>query len=120
MMAAPRFDWLLNRPSRPGWAQVWKQQAVERGEMEAHEVVGALPFPSQAAAERYDMMPSGPFVCTYPPCPHDRPSTAQHSCRRFLLDAHAHEPGFPVRVHSLGVAGAHVVSFPAAAAGACI
>lgn len=102
-----------------GCGQVWKQQAVERGELEAHEEVGALPFPSQAAAERY--------ACIHVPLPMHTTlgrslsppplSTHTHSCRRFLLDAHAHEPGFPVRVHSLDVADAHMVSFPAAAAG---
>lgn len=50
--------------------------------------------------------------------PHARIHTYTHSCRRFLLDAHAQEPGFPVRVHSLGVGDAYVVSFPAKAAGA--
>ena len=40
--------------------QVWKQQAVEAGEVGAHEVVGALPFPSLAAAERYV---GGSFRC---------------------------------------------------------
>jgi hypothetical protein len=48
--------------------------------------------------------------------PTNQPTTTSR-CRRFLLDAHAHEPGFPVAVHPLNVADAHMVSFPAKAAG---
>lgn len=40
-------------PKLPPPPQVWKQRAVEAGEVGAHEVVGALPLPSRAAAERW-------------------------------------------------------------------
>jgi len=87
VLGYPRF---VYHPFVKQLVDVWKAHAVETGAMEAHEVVGALPFPSQGTAER---------------------------CRRFLQDAHAHEPGFPVGVHPVGVLDTYMVTFPAFAAG---
>lgn len=87
VLGYPRF---VYHPYIKQLVDVWKAHAVETGALQAHEVVGALPFPSRGTAER---------------------------CRKFLQDAHAHEPGFPVGVHAVGVLDTCMVTFPAKAAG---
>jgi len=86
LLGYPRF---VYHPFVKQLVDLWKAGAVESGAVAGHEIVEALPFPSMGSAER---------------------------CRRFLLEAHKHEPGFPVGIHSLGVLDTHVVSFPAMAA----
>ncbi|KAM3573036.1 hypothetical protein VYU27_004969 [Nannochloropsis oceanica] len=87
VLGYPRF---VYHPFVKQLVDVWKAHAVEVGAIAAHEVVGALPFPSLGTAER---------------------------CRRFLEDAHAHEPGFPVNLHPVGVMDTYIVTFPSFAAG---